>query len=177
MVATKVNIPLKSLVLNKGQVEGLPKNARHITERQFELLMKSLHEDPEMLELRPIITIRQGDKYLIIAGEQRFRAAKKLMLREIPAFVLPEGTEVKKLRAIAIKDNHNNGVWDWDEIANAWDLSEVLNFGVELPFIDKVPPEGKEKEPKPSKMITCPHCGETFAADDKVDKGRTKKRS
>lgn len=48
-------IKLSKLNLNSGQVEGLPKNPRFISDEKYEKLLNSLREDPEMIELREIV--------------------------------------------------------------------------------------------------------------------------
>ena len=45
-------IKLTDLVLNEGQVTGLPTNPRQWTRAELENLKKSLHETPELLEAR-----------------------------------------------------------------------------------------------------------------------------
>lgn len=37
--------------------------------------------------LQPLILVKRGDKYMIVAGERRYRAAKKLGLEKVPAIV------------------------------------------------------------------------------------------
>lgn len=37
--------------------------------------------------LQPLVVIQNGDKYIIVAGERRFRAAKKAGLKNVPALV------------------------------------------------------------------------------------------
>lgn len=130
------NINIRYLEVNKGQIEGLPKNPRFIRDERFEALKKSIEDAPEMLALRELIVYPHNGKFVIIAGNMRFRACKDLGYKEIPCKVLDEDTPVEKLREYAIKDNVAFGSDDWDILANEWDAVELGDWGVEIPDID-----------------------------------------
>lgn len=127
------NINISKLVLNKGQIKGLPTNPRFIRDFKFELLKRSIKESPDMLKLRELIVFPEDDKYIIIAGNMRYRAAKELNIKELPCKILSRETSIEKLREIAIKDNSNFGEYDWDILANEWDDSPLEDWGVDLP--------------------------------------------
>lgn len=127
------NINISKLILNKGQIKGLPTNPRFIRDFKFELLKRSIKESPDMLKLRELIVFPEGDKYIIIAGNMRYRAAKELNIKELPCKILSRETSIEKLREIAIKDNSNFGEYDWDILANEWDDSPLEDWGVDLP--------------------------------------------
>lgn len=132
MAETK-NIHIKELEVNKGQIEGLPQNPRFIKDERFRALKKSIEDAPEMLALRELIVYPHNGKFVIIAGNMRFRACKELGYKEIPCKVLPEDTPVENLREYTIKDNIGFGADDWDLIANEWDIDELDGWGMELP--------------------------------------------
>ena len=48
-------IPISKLEMNRGQVEGLPKNPRFFRDSRFEAMKKSIEDCPEMLDLRELI--------------------------------------------------------------------------------------------------------------------------
>ena len=129
----KKNIKLADIEPNKGQIEGLPQNPRFIKDNRFKQLVKSIEEAPEMLDPRPLIVFPYEKKYVIIAGNMRFRACKELGYKELPCYVLPEDTDAKKLREYAMKDNQGYGDNDWDLIANEWDADELKEWGIETP--------------------------------------------
>ena len=141
------NINIKDLEVNRGQLEGLPKNPRFIRDERFEALKKSIEDAPEMLALRELIVYPFNGKYVIIAGNMRFRACKELCYKEIPCKVLDEDTPVEKLREYAIKDNVAFGSDDWDILANEWDMEELQDWGMELQGFDS-DVEEKENEQK-----------------------------
>ena len=155
---------LKSSLLKKntGQIHGLPKNPRVIKDSSYQLLVKSIQEDPEMLELREVIVYPFEGKYVIIAGNMRFTAMLELGYKEIPCKVLDETTSIEKLKAITIKDNTTFGTFDFDELANNWDSEELNDWGVSVWVAEEESEEDEEveeeKESEPNIKL-CPHCG------------------
>ena len=133
-------IPISKLEMNRGQVEGLPKNPRFFRDSRFEAMKKSIEDCPEMLDLRELIVYPYGDKYVVIGGNLRLRACKELGHQECPCKVLKADTSVAKLREIASKDNISFGETDMDALLNEWDRQELQDWGMELP-------EEKKKDP------------------------------
>jgi len=126
------------------------------------VLVDSLARNPELFDARPIILSDRTGELVIIAGNMRFEAAKSLGLREVPTILLPGLTEAKE-REIAIRDNINNGDWDWDLLANQWDDLPLGDWGLEMPSFDvpdfepaTLEEQGKLDEKTP---VICPHCG------------------
>ena len=128
------DIDIKRLELNKGQVEGLPKNPRFIRDERYKALVKSIEDAPEMLKLRELLVVEHGSKFVVIGGNMRLRACKELGMETVPCKVLPADTPVAKLREYAIKDNNGFGEDDWDVLANEWDAEELQEWGMELPM-------------------------------------------
>ena len=79
-----VLLPLSALEPNKGQIPGLPKNPRTISEEKYRKLKKSITEQPQMMALREIVVIKHGEKYVIAGGNMRFRALKELGYTDPP---------------------------------------------------------------------------------------------
>lgn len=127
------NIKIAQLETNNGQIEGLPKNPRFIKDNRFKALVKSIEDAPEMLDYRTLLVFPHEKKYVIIAGNMRFRACKEIGYKELPCYVLPEETTAEKLREYAIKDNIGFGADDWDILMNEWDTLELEEWGYELP--------------------------------------------
>lgn len=137
-------LKLSQLLSNEGQIEGLPKNPRFIKDDRFKALVKSLQDDPEMLEIRELLVYPFGKKFVIIGGNMRFRAASEIGLTELPCKVLSAETPIQKLRAYTIKDNVAFGQNDFDILANEWDEAELLDWGMEV--WDTQPIEEPEKD-------------------------------
>ena len=144
------NIELRLLCRNEGQVEGMPKNPRFIRDEKFELLKKSIQENPEMLGLRELLVYPVGERYVIIGGNMRYEACKALGYKSVPCKVLDADTPVDALKAYTIKDNAGFGEWDWDAIANEWDTDEVTDWGLDVPEWETEADEDVKKE-KPEK--------------------------
>jgi ParB-like chromosome segregation protein Spo0J len=142
-------------------LKKLPDNPRNIRAEDMAVLVDSLARNPELFDARPIILSDRTGELVIIAGNMRFEAAKSLGLREVPTILLPGLTEAKE-REIAIRDNINNGDWDWDILANQWDDLPLGDWGLEMPSfdaIDDLEVKGDEKESEAKEPQTCPHCG------------------
>ena len=139
MAITLINsvmLPMSKITPNRGQIEGLPKNPRIIKNDYYKLLVKSLQEHPQMLRLRELLVYPYGEKYVIIAGNMRYKAMSELGFKEAPCKVIPKETSVEELKAYTIKDNRSFGEWDFDLLANEWDVDDLEDWGVDLPMLD-----------------------------------------
>lgn len=128
------NIPLSKIEVNKGQIKGVPANPRIIKDGKYKALVKSIKDDPEMMNLRELLVYEQGGKFILIGGNMRYRALRELKYKDAPCKVIPAGTSVEKLKAYLIKDNNGFGEWDWDLLANEWDAELLQDWGVDMPF-------------------------------------------
>lgn len=92
--------PLESL-------KPLENNPRYIKEEDFERLCASVQNNPELFEAQPIILSDRTGELVIIAGNQRYRAAKEVGLKEVPTVLLTGLTEQKE-KEIIIRTNVTN---------------------------------------------------------------------
>lgn len=131
------DIALKDLHPNIGQLEGLPKNPRLIRDPKFKKLVKSIEDDPEMLELRELIVYDTTDErgFVIIGGNMRYEALRKLGYKTAPCKVLPDGFPMDKLRRIVLKDNSSFGENDFDALINEWSMDEIEAAAIDIPEI------------------------------------------
>ena len=141
VVAQTVMLPIGKVETNHGQVDGLPKNPRIIRDQQYEVLKRSIQENPEMLTYRELLVYPHNGKYVVIGGNMRLRVLKDLGEKLVPCKVLPEDTTVEQLQAYTVKDNISGGEWDWDELANAWDEDLLKDWGLEIPLTWGVNPD------------------------------------
>lgn len=135
-------LKLYQLRINVGQIEGLPKNPRLIKDDRFASLVKSIQDDPEMLNLRELIVFPHKDTFVVIGGNMRLKALRELGYTEAPCKVLPADTHIEKLKAIALKDNSSFGEYDYEALANEWDAQLLADCGIEVWQM----PEDIEKE-------------------------------
>lgn len=113
-------------------LKELPGNPRTIKKDQFEKLKQSIKDNADYFEARPIILSDRTGELVILAGNQRYKAAKAIGLKEVPTILLPNLNEERE-KEIIIRDNVENGDWDWDELANTWDAASLTEWGVQMP--------------------------------------------
>lgn len=122
---------------NLSELHELPGNPRTIKKDQFEKLKKSLTDNADYFEARPIILSNRTGELVIIAGNQRYKAAKAIGLQQVPTILL-EGLTEEREREIVIRDNVENGDWDMDALANEWNAQDLLDWGVDLPELQNI---------------------------------------
>lgn len=125
-----IRLAVTSLAGNKGQIPGLPKNPRKWTDTEVERIAASLEETPELFDARPLLVVKQGEKYIILGGNLRFEGAKRLNWKDVPAIVMPEEMSIEKLKEIVIKDNGSFGAWDNDLLAESWADLPLADWGI-----------------------------------------------
>lgn len=129
-------IKLSLIEPNKGQVEGLPKNPRLIKDAKFKKLVKSIEEHPEMTALRELLLYPlENGKFVIIGGNMLYRAMKELGIAETPCKIIPQETSIEQLKAYTLKDNSGYGEWDFDMLANEWNLSMLEDCAIDMPMM------------------------------------------
>ena len=122
----------KEIVYRKlVDLKKLPNNPRTIKKDDMERLKQSIKDNPDYFEARPIILSNRTGDLVILAGNQRYEAAKALKMDEVPTFLLEGLTEARE-REIIIRDNVSNGDWDMDALANEWDTQELTDWGVDI---------------------------------------------
>jgi DNA modification methylase len=111
-----------------------PTNPRIIKDDKFKKLVKSIQEFPQMLELRPIVV---DGNMVVLGGNMRLKASIAAGLTEVDILIADQLTDEQKAEFI-IKDNVGFGEWDWDMLANEWDIDALEDWGLELPFDNTV---------------------------------------
>lgn len=120
-----------------SEIRENPKNPRLIKDENFQKLVRSIQEFPEMLEARPIVV---NPDMIVLGGNMRLKACKAAGLTEAPVYVA--SWEESKANAFIIKDNVGYGEWDWDILANEWDATELEEWGLDVWTLDEEPTEG-----------------------------------
>lgn len=111
-----------------SEVRENPNNPRTINKFKFKQLVKSIKEFPEMLEKRPIIV---DENMIALGGNMRLKACKEAGIEEVWIDQAKEWSEEKKKEFI-IKDNVGFGEWDFDALANEWDLELITDWGLDV---------------------------------------------
>ena len=119
-----------------------PDNPRVIKDVKYSKLVKSIKEFPEMLEKRPLVVTKD---LVVLGGNMRLRAAKDAGLKEI--WIDETDWSEEKQREFIIKDNSGFGEWDFDALANDWDVHDLNDWGLDLPpMFDEPEPEATEDD-------------------------------
>jgi ParB-like chromosome segregation protein Spo0J len=129
-----------------------PNNPRVLRDDKFQNLKQSITEFPKMLSLRPMVI---DENNVVLGGNMRLRALQELGFNEIDeAWVKRSSdlTEEEKKRFI-IADNIAFGEWDWDTLANDWEVVDLEAWGLEIPQFDTVEEEVIEEEEEQSNVI------------------------
>lgn len=122
-----MSIKSKSELLPVGALKANKKNPRKITDKEFDKLVESVSQFPELMQARPVII---DEDNVILAGHQRHKAVSKLGWTEVPVIRLTGLTDAQK-DEVLIKDNLNNGDWDYDMLAKGFDTAWLRDVGME----------------------------------------------
>lgn len=184
----KVQLPLKDIDLNEGQIEGLPAYPRNWTKEELKSLARSLVETPELFEMRCPIVVPHEGRYVVLGGNFRIAAARENAETAVECFVF-HTTSIEKMKQVVIKDNGSWGKWDYDALANEWSDLPLSDWGI--PVWEESPQKkaaaaGEEKqateddfdENKDAIAVRCKRgdvwvlgdhrlmCGDSISADD-----------
>jgi DNA modification methylase len=129
-----------------SEIKLLENNPRTISDRQFKILCTSIKKNIDYFEARPLILSDRTGELVVIAGNQRYKAAESLGLKEVPTYLMKNLTEETE-REIVIRDNISNGDWDFDLLANEWNTEELEDWGLEgFPFEEVTELEAEEDD-------------------------------
>jgi ParB-like chromosome segregation protein Spo0J len=122
------------MIIEKKKISDLipaPYNPRQSTAKQEKHLKESL-EKFGLVE--PIIFNKQTG--YIVGGHFRVRELKKLGIKEIECVIVDLNEADEK--ELNIRLNANTGSWDWDTLANDWDVVDLEAWGLDIPQFDTV---------------------------------------
>ena len=122
-------------------IRNNPKNPRLCKDDKFKKLVKSIKDFPEMESVRPIVVNKD---MIILGGNMRYKAMIECGYKEVNVEVV-DWSEQKQNEFI-IKDNVGFGEWEWDEIANSWDMEQLEDWGLDLPLFDSKELEAEEDD-------------------------------
>lgn len=138
-------IPIGMLSENTGQIPDVPRNPRKITKEKFDDLCESIRKSPEMKVLDEIRVYPYNGRYVVISGNHRYKAYKKLGWENVLCKILPEDTPKEKLREYVMKENMHYAEND-DKMLNQWDLKELADWRVPIKIKTKEKKEMPEVE-------------------------------
>lgn len=100
-------------------------NPRQLSVEQFDKIKESLTRfgfvDPV------IVNIHAGREGVIVGGHQRVKVWRSMGNTEVPTVEveLPE----EKERELNVRLNKASGEWDWDVLANAFEVDDLIEWG------------------------------------------------
>jgi hypothetical protein len=117
-----------------------PKNARYLSKEAAKDLRRSIFKFG--LIDKPIITYA-GD---IISGHQRVKICEEMGFKEVECWVI-DGDEIfseRDIDELNIRMNKNAGSWDFDKLANEWDVNDLCDWGFKPEEFEDPLPKGKK---------------------------------
>ena len=117
------------MIIEKKKISDLipaPYNPRQSTAKQEKHLKESLQK---FGLVEPIIFNKQTG--YIVGGHFRVRELKKLGITEIECVIVDLNEADEK--ELNIRLNANTGSWDWDTLANDWDVVDLEAWGLDIP--------------------------------------------
>ena len=126
--------------LDTREIEMIPIDKIDVNENNF-FVVDDVQDLKESIEvngvLQPINVVQAGDRFRIIAGHRRFKAASELGLETIPAIVLPEMSEAMEQLALIQTNTTARELSYPEKMEAAKQLKTILinlkEEGVELP--------------------------------------------
>ncbi len=133
------------------------KNPRKLTKDQYKHLKNSINKFG--LIDKPII----NKDNTLIGGHQRIEVLKKEKIKTVECWVPEEQLDQKQVDELNVRLNKNLGEWDFDILANEWDLNDLIEWGftakeLEIGTVENIDVEDDKKK----KKNTCPSCGHEF---------------
>jgi len=152
-----------------NELHDYEKNARKIHKDDAAQLRESLDR---FGQCEPVVINTDGT---IIGGHQRTRTLRKMGHKTIDVYVPSVTLEAKEVEELNIRLNRNTGGWDYDILGNAWDPSDLVQWGFtpnELHLqdvIDKMSGTGDDPKPvKCSMTITFTDIDHLQEAEDRI---------
>lgn len=135
------------------------KNPRFIKEKDAEHLKTSI-EKFGLID-KPII----NPDGTIIGGHQRISVLEGLDTKTIDCWVPDKPLDEKEIEELNIRLNKNSGDWDWDVLANEWEIADITSWGFSHeeilgnPILSEVVEEKEDMKKDSKKKKLCPQCG------------------
>lgn len=137
-----------------SDLTALANNPRKITKADFQRLVDSINING-FWKHRPMALEEKDGKLVVLAGNQRLKAARKLKLNEVPCVIYSDLTEEERVDIIT-RDNINNGEFD-DVVLNEDPMYADLDLEFiglqlpepEIPEVPKKKAKAKAMDPEP----------------------------
>lgn len=136
-----------------------PKNPRQLSKDQERHLRSSI----DKFGLAEKIIINTDNT--IIGGHQRITILKSMKEKEVDCWIPDRTLTDPEADELCIRLNRNHGDFDYDILANQFEIPDLLEWGFHVDDLDigtfeEI--ESEDKQDKKKKLTTCPSCGHEF---------------
>lgn len=116
-----------------ADLHPLPNNPRKIKKEEMERLVDSITING-FWEHRPLALTEREGRLIVLCGNQRLKAARKLKINELPTILYRDLSKDEENELI-LRDNKENGEWDFDalKIDDAFKDVDFDFIGIEIP--------------------------------------------
>lgn len=116
---------MKIIEYNINQLKKSEYNPRDLSKKQHQELTESITKfglvDPIIININP------SRKNIIIGGHQRYQICKELGMKTVPCVEIDMSEEKEK--ELNIRLNKNQGQWNFDNLANFFDIDNLVDWG------------------------------------------------
>ena len=126
----KINWTLKQFRLD--ELTDYYKNPRSLSEKEFKQLKTSL--DKFGMIDKPIVNLDSANT--IIGGHQRKHVLEASGVKECECWIPDRELSEREVEELNIRLNKNTGSWDFDVLANEFELDDLLDWGFDKGELD-----------------------------------------
>ena len=127
---SKINWTLRSFRLD--ELTDYYKNPRSLSEKEFKQLKTSL--DKFGMIDKPIVNADSA--HTIIGGHQRKHVLETTGVKEVECWIPDRELTAREVEELNIRLNKNTGSWDFDVLANEFELDDLLDWGFDKGELD-----------------------------------------
>lgn len=127
-----------------SKLKSHPDNPRKIDDGGLRRLINSIKQNPDFFPARPIVCSDRTGELVVIAGNQRLRAAKRIGMKSVPVYVLSGITEERE-KELMLLDNVHAGEFDINILKERFNRDIVSAMKIDIGGIEKKHKEAIEK--------------------------------
>lgn len=122
--------------------------------------------------LQPLLLAPEGDRYIILAGERRWRAAQAAGLRSVPAVIRPASDEATRLELALIENLQRENLNAIEEAVSFKALLEAHGYTQEA--LGKVVGRSRPGIANALRLLTLPNDVQQMVIDGKIEAGHAR---
>ena len=160
--ATFQTVAVSSIQANKHQPR------EHFDEETLDSLTNSVRE---LGVLQPLLVRKDGDRYQLIAGERRWRAAKRAGLQEVPVIVR-EADDMASLEQALVENLHRQDLNALEEASAYQQLAD--DFELTQAKIAKRVGKSRSAVANTLRLLSLPTAVQRFVSDGRLSAGHAR---